>query len=41
MKVSGTDECKWTAGGFGLVCRRIGGAKETETDVSYYDLISN
>jgi len=44
MKVSGTDECKWTAGGFGLVRSEtvdIGGTKETETDASYYDPISN
>jgi hypothetical protein len=43
MKVSGTDECKWTAGGLGLVCTEtvdIGGTKETETDVAYYDPIS-
>jgi hypothetical protein len=43
LKVSGTDECKWTAGGLGLVCTEtvdIGGTKETETDVAYYDPIS-
>jgi hypothetical protein len=40
MKVSGTDECKWTAAGFGLACTEtvdIGGTKETETDVAFYD----
>jgi hypothetical protein len=43
MKVSGTDECRWTAGGFGLVCTeivQIGGRKEVETDVTWYDPIS-
>lgn len=43
MKISGTDECKWTAGGFGVVCTEtvdIGGTKEIETDVAYYDPIS-
>ena len=40
MKVSGIDECRWTAGGFGLSCTEtvvIGGTKETETDVVFYD----
>jgi hypothetical protein len=43
IKVSGTDECKWTAGGFGLVCTEIvdiGGTKEIETDVVFYDPIT-
>jgi hypothetical protein len=43
MKVNGIDECKWTADGFGLVCTEIadiGGRKEVETDVAYYDPIS-
>ena len=43
MKVNGIDECKWTADGFGLVCTEsvdIGGAREIETDVAYYDPIS-
>ncbi len=43
MKVSGLDECRWTAGGFGLACTEtvdIGGTKETETYVIYYDPIS-
>ena len=43
LKVSGTDECRWTAGGFGLVCTEtvdIGGTKEIETDVVYYDPIA-
>ncbi|MFZ0137565.1 MAG: hypothetical protein WAK89_10925 [Candidatus Sulfotelmatobacter sp.] len=43
MKVSGTDECRWTAGGFGLTCTEtvdIGGTQEIETDVVFYDPIS-
>jgi hypothetical protein len=43
MKVSGIDDCKWTAGGFGLACTEtvdIGGTKEIETDVAFYDPIS-
>jgi len=43
MKVSGTDECRWTAGGFGLACTEtvdIGGTKETETYVIFYDPLS-
>lgn len=43
MKVSGTDECHWTADGFGLACTEtvdIGGTKETETFLQYYDPIS-
>jgi quercetin dioxygenase-like cupin family protein len=43
MKVSGIDECRWTAGGFGLACTEtvdIGGTKETETYLMYYDPIS-
>lgn len=43
MKVSGTDECSWTADGFGLLCTEsvdIGGTKETETFLQYYDPIS-
>jgi len=43
LKVSGTDECKWIADGFGVLCIEtvdIGGTKEIETDVAYYDPIS-
>lgn len=43
MKIKGTDECRWTADGFGLLCTEtidIGGRKETETDVIFYDPIS-
>jgi len=43
MKVSGTDECRWTAGGFGLACTEtvdIGGRKEVETYLVYYNPIS-
>jgi hypothetical protein len=43
LKVSGTDECKWTADGFGVLCIEtveVGGTKEIETDVAYYDPIS-
>lgn len=43
MKVTGTDECRWTAAGFGLACTDavdIGGTTEIETDVAYYDPIS-
>ena len=43
MKVSGIDECKWIAGGFGLACTEtvdVGGTKESETYLIYYDPIS-
>jgi hypothetical protein len=43
LKVSGTDECKWIADGFGVLCIEtvdIGGTKEVETDVAFYDPIS-
>jgi hypothetical protein len=43
LKVGGTDECKWIADGFGVLCIEtvdIGGTKEIETDVAYYDPIS-
>jgi hypothetical protein len=42
-KVSGIDECKWIAGGFGLACTEtvdVGGTKESETYLIYYDPIS-
>jgi hypothetical protein len=37
LKVSGTDECKWIADGFGVLCIEtvdVGGTKEIETDVA-------
>jgi hypothetical protein len=43
MKIKGTEECHWTAGGFGLLCTEtvdIGSRREIETDVAYYDPIS-
>jgi hypothetical protein len=43
MKVTGIDECRWTAGGFGLACTEtvdIGGTKEAETYLIFYDPIS-
>lgn len=42
MKVSGIDECNWTADGFGLACTEtvdIGGTKESETYLIYYNPI--
>ena len=43
MKVKGTDECRWTANGFGLACTEtvlIGGTKETETYIVYYNTVA-
>jgi hypothetical protein len=40
MKVSGTDGCRWTAGGFGLTCTYaydVGGTKWAGTGLCYYD----
>jgi hypothetical protein len=40
MKFSGTDECRWTAGGFGLTCTYaydVGGTKWAGTGLVYYD----
>jgi hypothetical protein len=40
IKLSGTDECRWTAGGFGLTCTYIydvGGTKWVGTSLFYYD----
>ena len=40
MKVSGTDECRWAAGGFGLTCTYaydVGGTKWAGTGLFYYD----
>jgi Protein of unknown function (DUF1579) len=43
MKVSGTDECRWTAGGFGLTCTYaydVGGTNWAGTGLVYYDSTS-
>lgn len=43
MKVSGTDECKWTAGGFALACSyvyNIGGTTWDGDGLVYYDSAS-
>jgi len=43
MKVSGTDECRWAAGGFGLTCTYsydVGGTKWAGTGLFYYDSTS-
>jgi hypothetical protein len=40
MKMSGTTDCKWTSGGFALLCTgvsQMGGMKSTETALMYYD----
>ena len=40
MKMSGTQDCKWTSGGFALLCTgasEMGGMKTTETALMYYD----
>ncbi|HTS12013.1 MAG TPA: DUF1579 family protein [Candidatus Limnocylindrales bacterium] len=40
MKMSGTEDCRWTAGGFGLLCTGtsdMGGMKGTVTALMYYD----
>lgn len=39
-KMSGTDDCRWTAGGFGVVCHgtsQMGAMKSTSTALMYYD----
>jgi len=38
--MSGTTDCKWTAGGFGIICSgtsQIGAIKSTSTAMLYYD----
>jgi hypothetical protein len=40
MKFSGTDNCKWTAGGFGVICESTlnrPGRKYSEASFVYYD----
>ncbi|HUJ31196.1 MAG TPA: DUF1579 family protein [Candidatus Acidoferrum sp.] len=40
QKVTGTDDCRWTSGGFGVLCNStvdIGGMKGTEVALAYYD----
>lgn len=40
MKMSGTDDCKWDAGGFGVVCHgtsQMGSMRSTSTALMYYD----
>ncbi|HKV26976.1 MAG TPA: DUF1579 family protein [Candidatus Acidoferrales bacterium] len=39
-KITGTDDCKWAAGGFAVVCSSatgMGGMKSTSTSMMYYD----
>ncbi len=43
MRVRGTDECRWTVGGFGLTCTYaydVGGTKWAGTALVYYDSTS-
>jgi hypothetical protein len=40
MKFSGTEDCRWTAGGFGVICEAVlyrPGRKYLETSFAYYD----
>ncbi len=40
MKFSGTDDCRWTAGGFAVICEATlhrPGRKYSETSLVYYD----
>lgn len=40
MKMSGTSDCKWTAGGFAVICSgtsQMGEMKSTDTALMYYD----
>jgi Protein of unknown function (DUF1579) len=41
MKFSGTDDCRWTAGGFAVICEtalyRPGRKKYSDTSFAYYD----
>lgn len=40
MKMSGTEDCKWTSGGFAVLCTgtsEMGGMNSTETALMYYD----
>lgn len=39
-KISSTEDCKWTAGGFAILCNETseaGGMKSTSTSLMYYD----
>jgi hypothetical protein len=39
-KMSGTEDCRWTAGGFAVICSgtsEVGGMKNTSTALLYYD----
>ncbi|MGA1988525.1 MAG: DUF1579 family protein [Candidatus Sulfotelmatobacter sp.] len=43
MKFSGTEDCRWTAGGFAVICEATlnrPGTKYSETSFVYYDLTS-
>jgi hypothetical protein len=40
MKYTGTDDCRWAAGGFAVICTAVlhmGARKYTETSFIYYD----
>jgi hypothetical protein len=40
LKFSGTDDCRWTAGGFAVICQTAlyrPGRKYSETSLNYYD----
>ena len=40
MKFSGTEDCRWTAGGFGVICEAVlyrPGRRYSETSFAYYD----
>ena len=40
MKMSGTEDCRWTAGGFAVICNgtsEVGAMKSTSTALLYYD----
>ena len=40
QKATGTDDCRWTAGGFGVLCNStvdMAGMKATEVAIVYYD----
>ena len=43
LKFSGTDDCRWTAGGFAVICQTVlyrPGRKYSETSFLYYDATS-
>jgi len=40
MKITGTEDCRWTAGGFAILCTgssQVGDMKSTETALMWYD----